>query len=357
MKTEEEYKLAQIGVPRANSNGLFISAIIVILIFGVMLYSCGDEKKNKSSSIDSPAQPLTGNEWFVGKAQGIEIPAPPPPPEPIIQEPKIIQQAPINTPPPQPPKQRLGGKILNSETQQATNNAIQPRNQENDSIVSFDSNNHYADTPLVRPEYYLQRNVEYAVSNYEIKAGTAIPAQLDIEINSDIGGPAVAHITRTMYDTVTGAHSLIPKGTKIYGNVNSNINFGQTRVDVIWERIIFPNGASLVVQNMQSADRSGQMGLHHTVNNHYDRLFGGAILLSAISSGIQLSQPTNRGFNTYPTIGETVAGSLGQNLGNVSNELIRRQMDVKPTITIPNGEYFMIIVNKDMVFPAPYGEW
>jgi type IV secretory pathway VirB10-like protein len=340
----EELHLQSTGQPRANSNGLFLFTIVILSVFGVMTYSCTKEEKKGKAQVDSPAQPLTGNEWFVGKAQGLEIPVPPevPTQELVKSLPVHLAKAPI-----QAPEKRLGGKILNSSSSP---------NQSGE--MSYPSSTNQAKSQTARPEYYLQRDVEFPISDYEIKAGTAIPAQLDMAINSDLGGPAVAHITRTIYDTTTGGFALIPHGAKIYGNISNQIDFGQTRVDVIWERIIFPNGESLVVQNMRAADKAGQTGLRHTVDNHFDRLFGGALLLSAISSGVQLSQPRRTsGFNTAPTIGETMAGALGQNLGQVGTEFTRRQMDVRPTITIPTGENFTIIVNKDMIFPGNYGDW
>ncbi len=347
MKKEQTLTIDEVGLPRANSNALFLSAIVLIGVFSVMTFSCSSNDKQTKQSPDSPTQPLTGNEWFVGKAQGLELPKPPAPKPPRL-EPKVKPPRQVVKAPTKPPAKRLGGKIL------TTTSKVSP------SVAQNHSSSELRDSPVqaTKPDYYLERDVEQVISDFEIKAGTSIPAQLDITINSDLGGPAVAHITRTMYDTATGGFSLIPPGTKLYGNIDSRVSFGQTRVDVVWNRLIFPNGASLVVENLRASDRVGQTGLHHTVDNHFDRLFGGAILLSAISGGVQLSQPqTNTGFNAYPSIGETIAGSLGQNLGQVSTEFIRRQMDVRPTIVIPNGEHFTIIVNKDMVFPAPYGEW
>ena len=357
-KEEEKIDIAEVGLPRANSNGVFIFALMIITAFGVMAYSC-TENKNRGHGYESPPQPLSGNEWFVGKASGIKVPKPPPPPLPTETPIKEVVKAKKVT-----PKRRLGGKVfrnsnsLNSKEKEKREEEVD-RYQE-DTITSFEPGTGDLQRMVRgrRPEYYLKRDVEAPISNFEVKAGTIIPAQLDMAINTDLGGPAVAHITRTVYDTVTGHFELIPPGTKLYGRIDPNVNFGQTRVDVIWDRLIFPNGASLVLENMQASDRAGRTGLHHTVDNHFDRLFGGAIMLSAISSGVQLSQPQRSAdFGRAASAGQTLAAALGQNLGQVSTELIRRQMDVRPTISIPNGEHFTITVNKDMVLPGPWGTW
>jgi len=259
---------------------------------------------------------------------------------------------------PQASTKKLGGKVfadLPNSADHRTASSPSDDSQTND-IASFSGRT--TTDKSVRPEYYVKRDVEMPISDFEVKAGTSIPAQLDIAINSDLGGPAVAHITRTIYDSVTGQYPLVPPGAKLYGNIDPNVIFGQTRVDIVWQRIIFPNGASLVIDNMRASDRTGQVGLYDTVDNHFDRLFGSAALLSAISAGVQLSQPQqSAGFGAAPSVGQTLAGALGQNLGQVGTEFFRHQMNVKPTLIIPNAEYFTVIVNKDMVFPGPYGEW
>ncbi len=357
MGEQSEKALSELGLPRANSNALLFAALIIISVFGVMAYSCTRERKGDGRAFDAPPQPLSGNEWFVGKGVGIDFPKPEPMPQVIAQAPPMVRPAHGQG---GAPRKLLGGKVY-GDTENRQEVPRQPEENDllaEDYIASFDPGPTPVRLGARRPEYYLERDVETPISDFEIKAGTAIPAQLDMGINSDLGGPGVAHITRTIYDTVTGQFPLIPPGTKLYGNINPNVSFGQTRVDVVWERLIFPNGASLVVQNMRASDRNGQLGLYHTVDNHYHKLFGGAILLSAISSGVQLSQPQqSANFGSAPSVGQTLAATLGQNLGQVSTELIRRQMDVKPTIIIPNAEHFTVIVNKDMVFPGPYGTW
>ena len=361
MGGEQEHALRELGLPRANSNAFFVVALVILGCFAVMTYSCVRERK-AHNDIESPPQPASGNEWFVGKAHGIEIPTPPPVSTPLPE--RIPRPAPSRVARGGSPAKKLGGKVFQAAAaaaQQPQERRQEPSDErfldEND-IAPFPPPPMYARAGGPRPDYYLPRDVEMPVSDFEVKAGTTIPAQLDMGLNSDLGGPAVAHVTRTIYDTVTGQFPLIPPGTKLYGNVDPRVGFGQERVDIVWERFIFPNGASLVVQNMRAADVTGQLGLTHTVDNHLDRLFGGAALLSTISAGIQLSQPQqSASFGASPSIGQTIAGALGQNLGQVSTEFFRRQMEVKPTIVIPNGEHFTVTVNKDMVFPGPYGAW
>lgn len=347
--------LKELGLPRANSNGLLLFALVIIAVFGVMFYSCTRNRNNRAKAFESPAHALNGNEWFVGKAQGIEISEAEPTPSPAPQVEKPLRTVRAGT---SAPRKRLGGKVFSANTKLSAPRREAEQSLAIDEVSSFELGARTPEDRLPRPEYYLKRDVERPISDFEVKAGVSISAQLDLGINSDLGGPAVAHVTRTVYDTSSGSFPLIPPGTKLIGRIDPSVGFGQTRVDVIWERLIFPNGASLVVENMRASDPSGELGLHHTVDNHFDTLFGGAVLLSGISAGVQLSQPQeSASFGGVPSASQTMAAALGQNLGQVSTEFIRRQMDVKPTIRIPNGEHFTVTVNKDMVFPGPYGAW
>lgn len=342
MEESKDYSISDIGLPRANSNGAILIALILLAVFFVMAFSCSKRKNREKTNLGHPPQTISSNEWFNGRATGFSPPKPEPTQAPIEEKPSEIIKSISKKE--KPPAKRLGGEIFLGSSSKNSINTKTKNNNETINQPSF--------------EYYLDRKIEKAISTYEIKAGTSIPAQLDMSISSDLGGATVAHVTRNIYDSLSGKYVLIPQGTKLFGEILTNLTYGQTRVDVVWNRLIFPDSSSLVLNNMRASDTSGQTGLHHSVDNHLGRLYGGAILLSLISGGVQLSQnQENTRFTSQPSIGQMMAASLGQNLGQVSTELIRRQMDVRPTITVPAGEYFTIIVNKDLSFPAQYGAW
>jgi type IV secretion system protein VirB10 len=101
-------------------------------------------------------------------------------------------------------------------------------------------------------------------------------------------------------------------------------------------------------------DKAGRAGAADKVDHHYSRVFGRAVLLSAISAGAQLSQPRQGSILAAPSAGQVAAGALGQELSNVALEVIRRGMDVGPTITIRQGHPFLVFLNGDLVFDGPY---
>jgi type IV secretory pathway VirB10-like protein len=190
-------------------------------------------------------------------------------------------------------------------------------------------------------------------SPYQVMAGTLIAVQLRTAINTDLPGEVVAQVTRNVYDSQQ-RHVLIPAGTRVLGRVDNQVGMGQARVNIAWYRLIFPNDHSLNLPGFTSADAQGAAGIRGKVNNHYGRTYLNAILLSAISAGAQLSQPRSGGsVLSTPSAGEVAAGALGQELGDVSQEMIRRNMQAGPTLEIPRDFAFTIHVSRDLAL-APY---
>jgi len=214
-----------------------------------------------------------------------------------------------------------------------------------------------APTATDRPEV-LPASVRGPISRYEVKAGTIIPAVLLTGLNSDLPGQMIAQVREAVFDTETGQHLLIPPGCRLIGLYDHQLAYGQERVLVTWKRVIFPNGSSLSLKDgMPGTDASGAAGFHDQVNLHLVRVFGNALLLSIFSAGVQLSQIPSYGQGfTGPTAGNVLGGALGQELGQTSNELIRRGINIAPTLEIRPGYAFNVMVTQDLVFPGPYDD-
>ncbi len=203
---------------------------------------------------------------------------------------------------------------------------------------------------------YLKHSRQAALSPFEVKAGWDMPAVMEQGINSDLPGDLRAVIRENVYDTATGRHLLIPQGTKVLGIYSSNIGFGQDGLQVVWNRLIFPDGSSINLGPMVGQDAAGLAGFRDQVNNHWGRVIGGAILTSLFSAGFQLSQGNNRGGTILDnqSSGQIVAAAAGAEVSRVGSEVTRRNLNIQPTIEIRPGYRFNIRVNKDMLFPAPY---
>jgi type IV secretion system protein VirB10 len=148
---------------------------------------------------------------------------------------------------------------------------------------------------------------------------------------------------------------LIPQGARLLGTYNSQVTYGQKGLQVIWTRIIFPDGSAVDLDGMVGNDAKGNSGFRFDVDNHYKRLVGMALLTSLFAAGIEISQRRdNSSVLTTPTAGQAATAAVGQQLGELGVEVTRRNLNVQPTIKIPIGYRFNVRVNRDMLFEAPY---
>lgn len=201
--------------------------------------------------------------------------------------------------------------------------------------------------------FYLDAHLQKPLSNYEVKAGTLIPATFETGINSDLPGTITARVARNIYDTVSGNYLLIPQGTKILGYYDSQIAYGQERILMVWSRLIFPNGDSFDLQGQPGVDLAGMSGIADKVDHHTFKVFGSALMFSLFGAAGQLSQPKNE-TNQFPSNGQIIFGAIGQQLTQTGAQLVMRNMDIQPTIEIRPAAKFNILLTKDMVLPGAY---
>ncbi|EAL5041209.1 conjugal transfer protein TrbI [Campylobacter jejuni] len=195
---------------------------------------------------------------------------------------------------------------------------------------------------------YLKHSKQKPLSPYEIKAGWNIPAVLITGVNSDLPGQILAQVTQNVYDTSTGKYLLIPQGTKVVGAYSSNIIYGQSRLLVAWNKLIFPNGDTLNIDSMQGTSQDGYTGFEDEVDNHYFRIFGSAFLLSSITAGIALSDNSSTNGEKETASDKAISQAI-QQMGQVASEMIRKNMNVSPTLKIRPGYKFNIFVTKDII--------
>ena len=202
--------------------------------------------------------------------------------------------------------------------------------------------------------YYLPATRQAPLSKYELKMGWKIPAFLIDGINSDLPGKVCAQVRENVYDSATGKYLLIPQGAKVCGTYDSQVALGQTRILMVWDRLIFDDGSSLVLAGMPGTDQAGHAGFDAEVDNHYFRVLTSALLMSVVSAGMQISQPPQGNSNGPATPAQTAAGALGQQLGQVSSGMIQRNLKIQPSLSQQPGYRFNIQVTRDIIFPGPY---
>jgi type IV secretion system protein VirB10 len=200
----------------------------------------------------------------------------------------------------------------------------------------------------------LESEVKKPATPYVLQTGFVIPATLISGINSSLPGQIMAQVSQHIYDSPIGKWRLIPQGSRLVGTYSSEVEFGQARVLVAWQRIIFPDGKTMDIGAMPGADGVGYAGFRDQVNNHYLRIFGSALIMSAIVAGSTYSQRDSGGAFGRQNAGSIMSQSLGQQLGLVTANLIRKNLNISPTLEIRPGYRFNIIVTKDMKFSQPY---
>jgi len=208
-----------------------------------------------------------------------------------------------------------------------------------------------ADSP---EEIYDLHNMVKPISPYEIQAGTIIPAVLITGINTTLAGVVVAQVKQNIFDTVTGQHLLIPKGSKVLGEYDTRVAYGDRRVLITFNRIIRPDGSSILLGKPMASDYQGQSGIEGNVDNHWWRILGAATLSTILSVGIGVASDRSTIANAnYPSAkqGAILGGAGG--IAQAGQSIVSRALDVRPTITLPPGYQFNIIVKKDMVL-TPY---
>ena len=191
--------------------------------------------------------------------------------------------------------------------------------------------------------------VQEKASPYVVQAGTVIPAALITGIKSDLPGTITAQVTEQVYDTPTGKQLLIPQGARLIGQYDSQVAFGQSRVLLVWNRIIMPNGTSIVLERQPGADAEGYSGLEDDVDYHWGQLFKAAILSTLLGVGTEIGASNNEN-----EIARAIRQSGPDTASDVGRQLIRRQLNIQPTLTIRPGFPVRVIVNRDLIL-QPYG--
>ncbi|WP_246564993.1 TrbI/VirB10 family protein [Ancylobacter sonchi] len=181
-----------------------------------------------------------------------------------------------------------------------------------------------------------------------LQAGAVISAALITGIRSDLPGQITAQVTENIYDSPTGRILLVPQGTRVIGQYDNNVQFGQSRVLLVWNRLIFPNGRSIVLERQPGADAEGYAGLQDGVDYHWWDLAKAAGLSTLLSVGAELAVDNDdRLIQAIRNGGQDTINDAGQ-------QIVRRQLTIAPTLTIRPGFPVRVIVTRDLVL-EPYG--
>jgi type IV secretion system protein VirB10 len=398
--------LQKAGVRRVNSRPLIIAGVILV-VFALLIAIAALEREKQTTArkeddhggtalADAQTIPGMGQTYVPASVKATPTATPPP----------VIQSAPIPQPQATPDEESLRRKREREETFEQALKAktaldingggiplgSQPQRQTDVSLIKADPNNLGGLSPDALAQYRQQaalaqqminrngsqppespndlstfnaeRNrwkldskVEQPATPYILRTGYVIPAILISAMDSELPGTITAQVAQNVYDTPTGNYLLIPQGARLVGAYSSNVAYGQSRIFVAWQRIVFPDGTALDIGAMPGTDAEGEAGFNDKTNNHFVRIFGSALLMSAITAGVTWSQDhnqNNNGNSNRVSASDALSEALGQELGMTMSEMISKNLSIAPTLKIRPGYRFNILVVKDVVLTHPY---
>mgnify|MGYP003651394898 CR=1 FL=1 len=237
----------------------------------------------------------------------------------------------------------------NTSNQSILSKSYFPENQYNDSIqvraksdmLIYQNNKQESDTNNTKVNIIKTNKLDNLES--KILQGKIISAILETEINSDLPGMIRAVINDNVYSE-SNDNILIPKGSRLIGKYNSDIVMNQSRVFIEWNRLITPNGVDIEFLS-PGVDAQGQAGLTGEINNHHAFRFSQAMLSSLINI---TAIPKANKEDTKKI--EIYKKALLENINNNAQEVIKDNIDIKPTINIKAGTIVNVFVAKDIEF-------
>jgi type IV secretion system protein TrbI len=197
-----------------------------------------------------------------------------------------------------------------------------------------------ADHRTVSPD-----GVAAPASPYVLQAGAVIPAALLTGLRSDLPGQVTAQVTQDVYDSPTGRILLIPQGARLVGQYDAQVSFGQSRALLVWNRLILPNGRSIVLERQPGADAQGYAGLEDQIDNHWGMLFKAAVLSTLLSVGSEAGTSDSEN-----NLAQAIRQGASQSFSQVGEQVVGRSLNVQPTITIRPGFPVRVMVTQDLVF-------
>ena len=179
-----------------------------------------------------------------------------------------------------------------------------------------------------------------------VQAGSLISAALITGIRSDIPGQITAQVTQNVYDSPTGQILLIPQGARLIGDYDAEISVGQSRVLLAWNRLIMPDGRSILLDRQPGADAAGFAGLEDGVDYHVGGLVKAALISTILGIGAEL------GSGSDDRLTRALQNGTQDSINQAGQQVVQKQLSVAPTLTIRAGFPVRVIVTKDLILEA-----
>ena len=179
-----------------------------------------------------------------------------------------------------------------------------------------------------------------------LQAGSVIPAALITGIRSDLPGLVTAQVTQNVYDSPTGRILLIPQGSRLIGDYDADVAFGQNRILLAWNRLILPDGRSIVLERQPASDTQGFAGLQDGTDYHWGGVLKAALVSTLLGAGAEL------GSGDDGNLARAFRRGTQDSINRAGEQIVSRELIVRPTLTIRPGFPVRVLVTRDLVLGA-----
>lgn len=187
------------------------------------------------------------------------------------------------------------------------------------------------------------------LSPFELKAGAMIPAALLTGVDTAREGPVVATVTQNVFDSISGRHLLVPQGSRLIGRSEGSSAYGDRRAFITWERLILPNGRSLLLSSEAGVDAQGAVGVRGEADRRILPLLVGTLFAGAITALGQIARDGEDGGGLLGDAGDAAAIQGAQ----VGGRLVDRELEVRPSIRLRPGALVRVMITRDLIL-EPY---
>ena len=176
-----------------------------------------------------------------------------------------------------------------------------------------------------------------------------VPAVLLTAIDTGRPGPVLATVTQNVFDTISGRYLLLPQGARLIGAAEGESRYGDRRAFIAWERIILPNGKSLLLDGEAGVDAQGAVGVRGRVDRRLFPLALGTLFGGAVTALGQAARDGERGGGLLGDAGDAAAIEGAQ----IGARFVDRELNVRPSIRLDAGAPVRVLITRDLVL-EPY---
>ena len=185
-----------------------------------------------------------------------------------------------------------------------------------------------------------------AGKTYLLFEGTVLESVLINRLDGGFTGPVECLLSTDVYSN-DRQHLLIPAGSKLLGETKKVDTFGQTRLAVVFHRLLMPDGYAVGLDQFKGLNQIGDTGLRDQVNNHYLRIFGVSLAIGAL--GAVAEGGTAGALNASSS--DLMRQGFAQSTAQSSAQILDKFLNIPPTVTIREGHRVKVYLASDLALP------